>query len=171
MSIKVIKAPKRELKSDRYEFSVFLAGSIEMGKAKNWQNDLEKKLQTSVIVNHIKDQITLFNPRRNDWDSSWKQDINEANFYEQVTWELDRIQNSDLVVFYFDPETKSPITLLELGLCIGKNIPCVVCCPPGYWRKGNVDITCYINGIHVVDDLDSLTNYIISCYYDSHNFD
>ena len=165
--ITTIKPPHRQLKDTYNHYGVFLAGSIEMGKAEDWQNAIEDKLKTLAFFNHIKDEITLYNPRRDDWDSSWTQDINQPQFYEQVTWELDRIQNSDLVIFYFQPTTLSPITLLELGLCIGSKKSCVVCCPQGYWRKGNVDITCYINDVHVVETLDELAEYIINDFINS----
>ncbi|HET8687036.1 MAG TPA: nucleoside 2-deoxyribosyltransferase domain-containing protein, partial [Methanosarcina sp.] len=49
----------------------------------------------------------------------------------------------DLVIFYIDPNTQSPITLLELGLVADS--PCqnaVVYCPDGFWRKGNVEMVC-----------------------------
>jgi hypothetical protein len=42
---------------------------------------------------------------------------------------------------YFSPETKSPISLLELG-AYGEKGNMIVCCPDGFWRKGNVDIFC-----------------------------
>ena len=53
---------------------------------------------------------------------------------------------------YFSPETKSPITLLELGLFAEKNI--IVCCPSGFWRKGNVDIVCTRYGIPRFENFD-----------------
>ncbi len=44
---------------------------------------------------------------------------------------------------YFDPDTKSPITLLELGLIVrDKPTRLIVYCPEGFYRKGNVDIIC-----------------------------
>ena len=46
---------------------------------------------------------------------------------------------ADVILLHFEPDTKSPITQLELGLHKNK---CVVHCPPGFWRKGNVDIVC-----------------------------
>jgi len=113
---------------------IFVAGSIEMGKAEPWQERLAKDLQDEKVI--------LFNPRRDDWDSSWVQDPTEGTqFHEQVSWELKHIKNADLVVFYFDPNTQSPITLMELGLCVGMGKNFVVCCPDGYFRKGNVVIT------------------------------
>ena len=113
--------------------SLFLGGSIEMGKAEGWQQRLVTELSDY--------SVTLFNPRRDDWDSSWVQSINNPQFYEQVNWELTAIDRADVVVFYFDPATKSPITLMELGLCvIGRDV--IVCCPDGFWRKGNIEVVC-----------------------------
>lgn len=145
-----IKAPNRNPKD---KFEIFLAGSIEMGTAENWQTK---------IVNCFKDEDIIFlNPRRDDWDSSWKQEINNPEFFQQVMWELNNIKYSDLVIFYFDPNTKSPITLLELGYCIGsKPWDIIVYCPQGFWRKGNVDIICFNNNVKQVETFEELINYI-----------
>lgn len=144
--MKLIKAPKQV---DSYKRSLFLAGSIEMGLAKDWQ---------SHIIEGLKDtDITVLNPRRNDWDSSWEQSVDNLKFVEQVEWEMTSQQLSDLVLFYFDPQTKAPITLFELGHCIGGDL--VVCCPEGYWRKGNVDVICKRYDIPQVDTLDNLVQY------------
>jgi len=56
---------------------------------------------------------------------------------------------------YFDPNTKSPISLLELGLHANSG-KMIVCCPKGFWRKGNVDIVCERYDVPVVCDIDSL---------------
>lgn len=128
--------------------SVFLAGSIEMGNADEWQsrviNDIAKRFPQDVV---------LYNPRRPDWDSSWEQNINNAQFFEQVTWEQDHIDAADIVFMYFDPNTKSPISLLELGQVLHKNV--IVYCPEGYWRKGNVDIVCQRHSIPVFTDFNT----------------
>lgn len=50
---------------------------------------------------------------------------------------------------YFDPKTKSPITLLELGL-FARSQKLIVYCPTGYWRKGNVDVVCERYNVHQV---------------------
>ena len=94
--------------------SVFLAGSIEMGKAEDWQTKVTKSL-TKEFSN-----VYIFNPRRDDWDSSWKQEIGDKKFNEQVTWELSHIEESTVMLVYFDPKTQSPITLAELGVACGK---------------------------------------------------
>jgi len=113
--------------------TVFLAGSIEMGKAENWQDK---------FVTQYEDlEINFLNPRRLDWDSSWEQSVNNPEFAYQVGWELSGLELADYVVMYFDPNTKSPITLAELGLTAKEN-KLFVCCPEGFYRRGNVEFTC-----------------------------
>lgn len=136
-------------KRDFNNKSIFLAGSIEMGKAILWQDII--CLDKDINLNY-----NIFNPRRDDWDSSWKQEFSNPQFSQQVNWELNALDKSDIIVFYFDPNTKSPITLLELGLYIDKGKRLVVCCPDGYWRKGNVDIVCNKYNIEQVDNIDEL---------------
>jgi hypothetical protein len=60
---------------------------------------------------------------------------------------------------YFDPNTKSPISLLELGLH-AKEQKLVVLCPEGFWRKGNVDVVCEYYSINQVDTFDELIEFI-----------
>jgi len=129
---------------------LFLCGSIGMGKAEPWQSQVVKALKDC--------RGTILNPRRPDWDSSWEQSISNKQFYEQVTWELTMLERSHLTLVYFDPNTRSPITLLELGL-FGKH-NCIVCCPEGYFRKGNVDIVCERYRIRQSESLDELLNNV-----------
>ena len=113
-------------------FTVFLAGSIEMGVADDWQTRLAAVLPAGVVA---------LNPRRLDWDASWRQSIDEPQFRGQVEWELDGLERADLIAMWFDPATKSPITLLELGLH-ARSGKLVVGCPMGFWRRGNLEVVC-----------------------------
>jgi hypothetical protein len=142
-----IQAPNKI--EDDGRVKIFLAGSIEMGKAEDWQKRIVKELG--------KYPIQFLNPRRDDWDSSWEQTKENEQFSEQVNWELDGLEASDFIILYFDPETKSPISLLELGIhaCCNPD-KLVVLCPDGFWRKGNVDITCEKYGVKQVNDFDEL---------------
>ena len=136
-------------KTDALECSVFLAGTIEMGNSKDWQAEAIEVLQDSCSI--------IYNPRRDDWDSSWKQEIDDPQFNVQVNWELEHIERADLVLMYFDPTSKSPISLLELGfLAAAKPNQAFVCCPEGFYRKGNVDIVCNRYGIVQFDTLDEM---------------
>lgn len=132
---------------------VFLAGTIEMGSGEDWQPKAVKALSGKVGA--------IYNPRRADWNSDLKQSIGEPKFAEQVNWEMDHIEHADMVYFYFDPKSKSPITLLELGLVCGMRGTgadsakmAVVCCPKGFWRRGNVEIACARSNIPLYDDFD-----------------
>lgn len=142
--MKVIKAPNPI--GEEYNM-VFLAGSIEMGAAVNWQEQVTAALDGK--------DLTILNPRRDDWDSSWVQSIENPQFREQVEWELNALDRADCIIMYFDPNTKSPISLLELGL-YARSTKLIVCCPEGFWRKGNVDVVCNKYGIIQVATLDEL---------------
>ena len=132
--------------------TVFLAGSIEMGRAERWQDGASKKLQEA--------NFTVFNPRRDDWDASWEQSIDNPQFREQVEWELNALQVAERVLLYFSPGTQSPISLLELGLnALSRKL--VVVCPEGFWRKGNVDIACRWYGIPQASDIETAIRFIV----------
>lgn len=112
---------------------VFLAGSIEMGAAEDWQARIAADLGDL-------DAVAL-NPRRDEWDASWRQSIDEPKFREQVEWELAGLERADVIAMWFAPETKAPITLLELGLhARGGRV--IVGCPHGFWRRGNLEVVC-----------------------------
>lgn len=113
--------------------TIFLAGSIEMGTAPNWQADLITAVGSR--------ELTILDPRRAEWDASWRQSIDEPMFREQVEWELDGLERADLIAMWFAPETKAPITLLELGLH-ARSGKLIVGCPDGFWRKGNIEVVC-----------------------------
>lgn len=126
---------------------VFLAGSIEMGAAVDWQAQI-----TELLAPY---KGTILNPRRDAWDSSWVQDISNPQFKQQVDWELDALLACNHALMYFDPATKSPITLLELGLN-ARSGKLLVACPPGFWRRGNVQIVCQRLDIPLFEDLITL---------------
>ena len=151
-----VKPPRRIVSTGPKKY-IFLAGSIEMGAAIDWQK---------TVIEHFKDDnVVFFNPRRDDWDPSWKQDIADENFSEQVHWELDHLNLADLILLYLAPDTKSPISLLELGLYADSG-KMVVCCPDGFWRKGNVQIVCKRKKIPLYDSLDRWLEVIESIIRD-----
>lgn len=122
-----------ELKPDSKLPTIFVGGSIEQDTATKWQNEFVKAFKDYAGI--------LFNPRRDEWDAAWVQEQGDNEFTKQVVWELDHLDKADIIFLYFDPNTKSPISLLELGLYANSG-KVIVCCPKGFWRKGNVDIIC-----------------------------
>lgn len=148
--MRVVRSPEA-LTTLPGERSVFLAGSIDMGMSEDWQSALAVALAGTEGV--------LFNPRRENWDSSWPADVVSPPFAQQVEWELDAMEAAGLIVFYFAPTSQAPITLLELGLA-ARTGKALVCCPPGYWRKGNVDMVCRHYGMPMVETLEQLAQGI-----------
>lgn len=139
-----VKAPA----DPRLNRRIFLAGSIEEGAAEQWQERVVKALSDV-------SGIVILNPRRDDWDDSWEQRAGNPQFFEQVAWELDMLDAADVVAMYLAPDTKSPISLLELGLC-ARSGKLMVCCPSGFWRRGNVEVVCQRWNIPLVETLDDL---------------
>lgn len=132
-----------------------------MGTAEPWQAAVKDALRDEDVV--------FFNPRRDDWDSTIPQLADNPRFSEQVNWELDSLDGADIIVFYFDPNTKSPITLLELGLYAESGKRVIVCCPAGFWRKGNVDIVCHRHQISTVGSVGELCSTLVNLIQDSRN--
>ena len=128
---------------------IFLAGSIEMGTAPDWQRLASHQLLST--------WGTILNPRRDDCDNSWLQTIENVPFRKQVEWELHALELCDVALFYFAPNTQSPISLMELGLFHHK---AVVCCPEGFWRKGNVDIVCKRYGTPLTTSLEVAIQHV-----------
>jgi hypothetical protein len=141
--MKIIKPNSEDQKIEGVP--IFLAGSIEMGAAEDWQTKTQERFKDF--------PITLLNPRRDDWDSSWTQEQKNPQFNYQVNWEMDSLDKADIIFMYFSPETKSPISLLELG-AYGSTGKMIVCCPDGFWRKGNVEIFCSRHDIQVYNDIE-----------------
>lgn len=141
-------SPSYEFEYDRPD--IFLAGSIDNGAASLW---------AQTVISHLKDtDVILYNPRRKVWDPAMEQSIANPIFVEQVEWELQHLTECDIPFFYFEPGSLSPITLQELGFICGLNtnpFPPIVCCPDGFWRKGNVEIMCSMYGLPVYNDLSS----------------
>lgn len=130
--------------TSKYSPAIFLAGSIEMGKAEDWQSQVQTELSDI--------DVTIFNPRRDDWDSSWIQRETNPEFNHQVNWELDHLERSDIIFMYFAPDTMSPISLLELGM-FADSRKMIICCPTNFWRRGNVEIVCSRFGIPLFNEL------------------
>ncbi len=126
-----IKSPETIPETNKVK--IFLAGSIEMDTAEDWQHRVVEALADEPVI--------LLNPRREHWHNDWKQSKDEPEFKRQVEWELDALAKSDRILMYFDPHSKSPISLLEMGL-YAQSGKLLVVCPEGFWRKGNVDIVC-----------------------------
>jgi hypothetical protein len=136
---------KPPVKPEVKRTSIILYGGIQPEPA--WQTSLATSLSDL--------PIDILDPRRDDWDSTWKEDISFPKFKEQVEWEIDHAKIADVIVFYFPPGALTPVALLELGLH-ARTGKAIVCCPEGFYKRGNVQIVCMKYGIDLLDSLDDL---------------
>ena len=145
----VYKAPE-QYPNDKGVAKIFLAGAIDQGKARDWQSEI-----TDVLLKLWKDNIIILNPRREDWDPNWDQSSNNPEFVEQVNWELNGLDDAELIIVVFTKDSEAPISFLELGLH-AKNGNVVVICEEGFYRSGNIEIVCKRYNIPLYKSFDGL---------------
>lgn len=133
--------------------SVFLAGTIDNGESLNWQDKVIIELINLGI------ECEVFNPRREHWNpNSTKEDMEK-----QIKWEQKHLDSADVIAMVLLDDSKSPISLLEMGL-YAKSKKLIVFCTPKFYRFDNVRLTCKKYHIPLVQDLHPLiiANKIIS---------
>ena len=154
--IKIITAPE-EYDAKDSDLKIFLAGSIDNGSALDWQSEICNYIESYPT----KRNVVIFNPRRKNWNKA--ADKNELS--EQITWELNALEKSNYIIMNILGESKSPITLLELGL-FHKNKGLHVFCPNEFYRFMNVKLVCERYGVNLyetdkVEDIKKLINLIL----------
>ncbi|KAK3349826.1 hypothetical protein B0T25DRAFT_549028 [Lasiosphaeria hispida] len=127
--------------------SAFLAGTTAQGPGPDWRGVLVDALS------HL--PVTIFNPFRPDWDSSWHLDPSFTPYREQTEWELDMMEHADVIVVYYGPNTDAPIALLEFGLCARQG-KAIVACHRDYRKRGNVQIVSQRLGVEVLEEVGDL---------------
>ncbi len=142
--------PPQQIESNGRK-SIFLAGTIDMGNSEDWQAIVTEQFYNS--------NVNILNPRRAAWDSSWEQTFENPQFYQQVNWELSALERADVIILYLAGGSKSPISLLEMGLH-AKEGKLVVYCPDEFYRSGNVQIVCDRYNIPLYKDLNNLINRV-----------
>lgn len=127
----IIQAPSRPARIHRR--SIFLAGTTTATGEADWREQISYTLADQ--------PVTIFNPKRDDWDSSWREDSSDARWVEQIQWELDMQSQADIIVVLFHGITAAPISLAEMGMAsqTGKLIACAL---DGYSKQGYVEAVC-----------------------------
>lgn len=108
---------------------VFLAGGIT--NCWDWQRYAINYLQKYNLHN-----VLFINPRRDKWDMNADQEESR----KQILWEHKYLLESDIIFFWFPPETLCPITLFELGAALERYDNLIVACDPDYQRKFDVEV-------------------------------
>ncbi len=150
----IMHHPHEVLSCDTTGFrKIFLAGTIDMGSSVDWQQNL---------VGYFKNKggrWLLYNPRQEHWNGSKSGEMDY-----QVNWELSHLEESDFIIMNILGTSKSPISLLELGLFAHSKKIAVVC-DSTFYRYDNVRITCKRYGIPLYKTLDELLANEIKWYF------
>lgn len=148
----VIITPETENQESKNK-SVFLAGTIDNGNSLNWQD------KTIIELINLGFDCDIYNPRREHWNSNCSID----DLVNQIKWEQDHLDKADIIIMVLQDNSKSPISLLELGL-YAKSKKIIVFCTPNFYRWHNVKLTCDKYKIELIQDLNPLiiANKIIS---------
>lgn len=141
----VIEAPNCPPKMTYFE-SVFLAGGIT--NVCDWQADVIKML--------AEQEITIFNPRRANFDVS-----NPDVSYEQITWEHRYLRLVHTVFIWFSHETLQPISLFELGSALQRDQKLIIGCDPKYPRSMDVRVQCALQGYKgsIFSDVETMADF------------
>ena len=90
--------------------------------------------------------IEIYNPRREHWNPNPSKEEMEC----QIKWEQEYLDKADFIAMVLLDDSKSPISLLELGL-YAKSNKLIVFCTPDFYRWDNVRLTCEKYNIQLVE--------------------
>ena len=148
----VVLRPPKPISAVKDAFSVFFSSTAEINSFLPWQNLILKEL--------IDEEIVCFNPFRNAWDLAWEEvDDYEDKYKNQVLWELQALDQANLIVMYFCSNVKAPVSLLEFGLQ-AKSGKLLICCAKDFWRKKFIDVVCKQYGISQACSLEEVVDKI-----------
>ncbi|KAH7129931.1 hypothetical protein B0J13DRAFT_563553 [Dactylonectria estremocensis] len=127
----IVRAPARPHQTHR--LSIFLAGTTSATGEPDWRDELSKSLADQ--------PVTIFNPKRDDWDSTWREDFSDKRWADQIQWELDMQDAASVIVVLFHRATAAPVSLAEMGMAsrTGKLVACAL---DGYYKRGYVEAVC-----------------------------
>lgn len=137
-------------------FRIFLAGTIDNGDSTDWQQELINTINGV----ELRRPTSIYNPRRKEWPSS--DDHREID--RQIEWELSHLEKADLIVMNILANSKSPISLMELGL-FAREGRLMVFCPKTFYRYDNVRNVCkrYEVPLHTTNNIPYIAERVCKC--------
>ena len=160
--VKIVYPNEEEILNNNFNnqivHSVFLAGTIDNGNSKNWQKEVIEEFRNI----NLPYNLDIFNPRVKEWNpNSTTKDIEF-----QIKWEQEHLDKADLICMVLSDNSKSPISLLEMGLYAHSG-KLIVFCTDKFYRYDNVRLTCEKYNIHLVNYTNS--KYIVNQIQKSFN--
>ena len=137
-----------------FPLNLFLGGTIDNGNSLDWQKALTDELNSCDTVH----PIMIYNPRREEWPAAEAHD----EIDKQINWELYHLERADLIVMNILPKSKSPISLMEIGL-FAKEHKLMVFCNENFYRFDNVRVVCerYNVPLYTTNDILVIRNKVL----------
>ncbi|TDS15165.1 nucleoside 2-deoxyribosyltransferase-like protein [Maribacter caenipelagi] len=110
----------------RNQRSIFLAGSMDPKQEGSWRTKAIAEFRA----------MDIFDPTNMNHDN-----LNSEQMKHHVTWELDALELSDIILLNFLPNAQSPISLVELGMYVTSN-KLIVICPKEFYKSGYIHTLC-----------------------------
>lgn len=119
---------------------IFLAGSIDNRYFGNWR----KK-----VIEKIGDTNIILDPTNKNHDK-----LSDEEMKLHIQWELDALVKADRILLKFLSDSKSPISLLELGLYVASN-KLIVVCPKEFYQSRYVYTLCEKYNTPIFDNINN----------------
>ncbi|TYA78616.1 nucleoside 2-deoxyribosyltransferase domain-containing protein [Seonamhaeicola marinus] len=137
----MIYTPHNQIKAkETHKDYVFLAGSIDLNLDGNWREQ---------VINLIGDKVHFIDPTISGHDA-----MNDLQMESHINWELDMLDLADKVFLNFLEESKSPISLVELGMYT-RTSKLIVVCPNAFYKSRYIKTLCKKYKIPLFTTLDA----------------
>lgn len=124
---------------------VFLAGSIDLKLKGNWRNKL---------IDIVGNKVHFIDPTISNHD-----ELDDNQMKKHINWELDALNLADKVFLNFLPDSKSPISLIELGLYV-RTPKLIVVCPDEFYQSRYIKTLCEKYKVTIFNDFNQAIKYI-----------
>ncbi len=124
---------------------VFLAGSMCIDKEDNWRKN--------VIKNYAND-FDFIDPTNENHNL-----LNDSLMKKHINWELEGLELSDIIFMNLLPESKSPISMVELGLYARSN-KLIICCPENFYQYRYINALAKKYNVTLFSELDKGIQYL-----------
>lgn len=127
----VVTAPEPFTPTNKFSF--FLAGAIDMGAAVDWQAEVIKHFERTDCI--------IVNPRR-------KREFRPDDMDEQITWELQALEQVSAIFMWFPKDAKAPISFFESGMYL-RSPKLLIGAEEGFYRRRNLELTTHRYGVNL----------------------
>ncbi|WP_055447706.1 nucleoside 2-deoxyribosyltransferase domain-containing protein [Lacinutrix mariniflava] len=132
------------LKEERKKY-YFLAGSMDFNESNSWRQKIMQEMKHLV---HFLDATRIEH-----------NDFSDSQMKEHIEWELDALIISDKIILNFKEDSKSPISILELGMYV-KSSKLVVVCPNKFYQRRYINVLCNKYNTPFFDSFDEAIEYL-----------